>query len=159
MAAHFGKLFFDSEGVQSLESISSKIKADDLVTIIYTSGTTGNPKGVMLSHANIMHVVTATSALLVVKNTEKVLSFLPLCHIYERAVSFCYCYKGASVYFCGTDNLSGPNGDLAAVAPIAFTTVPRLLEKIYEAIYNKGLALDGVKRKLFFLGLKPHRPL
>ncbi|WP_047414237.1 long-chain fatty acid--CoA ligase [Cellulophaga sp. Hel_I_12] len=149
----FWETIFDSEGITSLEPIQAKITGDDLVTIIYTSGTTGNPKGVMLSHANIMHVVTATSPLLVVKNNEKVLSFLPLCHIYERAVSFCYCYKGVSVYFCGTDNLSGPDGDLAAVAPVAFTTVPRLLEKIYEAIYNKGLALDGVKRKLFFWAL------
>jgi len=149
----FWETIFDSIGISSLEGIQSKIKADDLVTIIYTSGTTGNPKGVMLSHTNIMHVVTATSPLLVVKSAEKVLSFLPICHIYERAVFFCYCYKGASVFFCGTDNLSGPNGDLAAVRPVAFTTVPRLLEKIYEAIYNKGLALEGVKRKLFFWAL------
>jgi long-chain acyl-CoA synthetase len=100
-----------------------------------------------------MHIVTATSDLLVANPGEKVLSFLPLCHIYERAVSFCYCYKGVSVFFCGTDNLSGPEGDLAVVQPMAFTTVPRLLEKIYEAIYNKGLALQGVKRKLFFWAL------
>lgn len=149
----FWETIFDSNGISGLESIQSKIKADDLVTIIYTSGTTGNPKGVMLSHTNIMHVVIATSPLLAAKPSEKVLSFLPLCHIYERAVSFCYCYKGASVFFCGTDNLSGPNGDLAAVRPVAFTTVPRLLEKIYEAIYNKGLALEGAKRKLFFWAL------
>lgn len=147
------ELIFYADGILGLESIKSEIKEADLVTIIYTSGTTGNPKGVMLSHANIMHVVTATSKLLVAKPKEKVLSFLPLCHIYERAVSFCYCYKGVSVFFCGTDNLSGPEGDLASVQPVAFTTVPRLLEKIYEAIYNKGLALEGVKRKLFFLAL------
>ncbi len=149
----FWETIFDSDGVTALESIQATIKGDDLVTIIYTSGTTGNPKGVMLSHANIMHVVTSSAKLLAAKPTQKVLSFLPLCHIYERAVSFCYCYKGASVFFCGTDNLSGPNGDLAAVRPVAFTTVPRLLEKIYEAIYNKGLALEGAKRKLFFWAL------
>ncbi|WP_281542822.1 AMP-dependent synthetase/ligase [Maribacter aestuarii] len=149
----FWETMFYPDGVLGLESIKSEIKGEDLVTIIYTSGTTGNPKGVMLSHNNIMHVVIATSDLLVAKPEEKVLSFLPLCHIYERAVSFCYCYKGVSVFFCGTDNLSGPEGDLAAVQPVAFTTVPRLLEKIYEAIYNKGLALEGVKRKLFFWAL------
>ena len=150
----FWESIFDSDGLEGVESIKSSIKGEDLVTIIYTSGTTGNPKGVMLSHANVMHIVTETSSLLVAKPSEKVLSFLPLCHIYERAVSFCYCYKGVSVYLCGTDNLSGPNGDLAAVQPVAFTTVPRLLEKIYEAIYNKGLALEGTKRKLFFWALK-----
>lgn len=150
----YWETILDSEGLASIESIKSNIKGEDLVTIIYTSGTTGNPKGVMLSHDNVMHVVNATSSLLVAKPAEKVLSFLPLCHIYERAVSFCYCYKGVSVFLCGTDNLSGPNGDLAAVRPVAFTTVPRLLEKIYEAIYNKGLALEGAKRKLFFWALK-----
>ena len=149
----YWETIFDPTGISKLESIQSNIKGEDLVTIIYTSGTTGKPKGVMLSHANIMHVVIATAKLLIVKPNEKVLSFLPLCHIYERAVSFCYCYKGVSVFFCGTDNLSGPNGDLAAVRPVGFTTVPRLLEKIYEAIYNKGLALQGTKKKLFFLAL------
>lgn len=149
----FWETIFYPDGILGLESIKSEIKGEDLVTIIYTSGTTGNPKGVMLSHNNIMHIVTATSDLLVANPGEKVLSFLPLCHIYERAVSFCYCYKGVSVFFCGTDNLSGPEGDLAVVQPMAFTTVPRLLEKIYEAIYNKGLALQGVKRKLFFWAL------
>lgn len=149
----FWETIFDTKGISSLESIQAQIKGEDLVTIIYTSGTTGNPKGVMLSHTNIMHVVIATSELIVAKPKENVLSFLPLCHIYERAVSFCYCYKGVSVFFCGTNNLSGPDGDLVAVRPVIFTTVPRLLEKIYEAIYNKGLALEGAKRKLFFWAL------
>jgi long-chain acyl-CoA synthetase len=149
----FWETIFDTEGISSLQSIQSNIKGDDLVTIIYTSGTTGKPKGVMLSHTNIMHIVTATSKLLIANPQEKALSFLPLCHIYERAVSFCYCYKGVSIFFCGTDNLTGPDGDFAAVCPATFTTVPRLLEKIYEAIYNKGLALKGVKRKLFFWAL------
>ncbi|MGC1515835.1 MAG: AMP-binding protein, partial [Maribacter sp.] len=149
----FWETMFDAEGSAGLESIKSSIKGEDLVTIIYTSGTTGNPKGVMLNHDNIMHIVTSTSGLLEARSGEKVISFLPLCHIYERTVSFCYFYKGVSVYFCGTDHLSGPDGDLMAVRPVAFTTVPRLLEKIYEAIYNKGLALEGIKRKLFFWAL------
>ena len=149
----FWKDIFDTEGISALQPIKDSIEESDLVTIIYTSGTTGNPKGVMLTHSNVMFVVLETSNLLITDAGEKVLSFLPMCHIYERAVSFVYYYKGVSVYYCGTDNLSGPDGDLASVRPVAFTTVPRLLEKIYEAIYNKGLALEGAKRNLFFWAL------
>lgn len=149
----FWEDIFNSENKAEVKKIKAEIKGDDLATIIYTSGTTGNPKGVMLSHGNIMHVVNNTASLLTAKPGENVLSFLPLCHIFERAVSMVYYYKSTKVYFAGTDNLSGPNGDLAAVKPVTFSTVPRLLEKIYEAIYNKGLALDGVKRKLFFWAL------
>ncbi|WP_291961679.1 AMP-dependent synthetase/ligase [Maribacter sp.] len=144
---------FNDSHKNEIEKIKNATTAEDLATIIYTSGTTGNPKGVMLSHKNIMHIVLNTSPHLQAKSGENVLSFLPLCHIYERAVSFVYYYKSAKIFFAGTDNLSGPEGDLAAVKPATFTTVPRLLEKIYEAIYNKGLALDGVKKKLFFWAL------
>lgn len=149
----YWETIFDTENLYTVEKQKKSIKGDDLVTIIYTSGTTGNPKGVMLKHSNIMHIVTETSNLLVANTGEKVLSFLPLCHIYERTVSFAYYYKCVSIYFTGTDNLSGPEGDLATVKPVMFTTVPRLLEKVYEAIYNKGLALEGIKRKLFFWAL------
>ena len=145
-------LFNDSHKAE-VEKIKSGITTEDLATIIYTSGTTGNPKGVMLSHKNIMHIALKTSPHLQAKPGNNVLSFLPLCHIYERSVSFVYYYKSAKIFFAGTDNLSGPDGDLAAVKPATFTTVPRLLEKIYEAIYNKGLALDGIKKKLFFWSL------
>ncbi|MFT6795425.1 MAG: long-chain acyl-CoA synthetase [Maribacter sp.] len=149
----FWETIFDISRQNEVVQIKAEIKADDLATIIYTSGTTGNPKGVMLSHKNIMHVILETSKFLPLTDGDKVISFLPLCHVYERAVSFAYCYRGAAVYFCGTDNLSGPDGDLANVRPIAFTTVPRLLEKVYEAIYNKGLVLEGLKKKLFFWAL------
>ncbi len=149
----FWEDMFDKDGLAGLEKIRQKVKSDDLVTIIYTSGTTGKPKGVMLTHTNIMHVVLKTSILLKANDGEKVLSFLPLCHIFERATSFAYFYNCASICFTGTDNLSGPNGDLLDVKPVAFTTVPRLLEKIYEAIYNKGLSLGGTKKKLFFWAL------
>lgn len=150
----FWKTIFTDTGKEALETIKAKITGDDLATIIYTSGTTGNPKGVMLQHKNLMHVVVETSHLLNINADESSLSFLPLCHIYERAVSMAYYYLGVSTHFTGTDNLSGPEGDLASVRPVLFTTVPRLLEKIYEAIYNKGLTLEGVKRKLFFWALE-----
>lgn len=152
--APFWKSIFTEEGIDTLKAIKAKVKGDDLATIIYTSGTTGNPKGVMLQHKNLMHVVVETSHLLKINQGESTLSFLPLCHIYERAVSMAYYYLGVSTHYAGTDNLSGPDGDLAAVRPFLFTTVPRLLEKIYEAIYNKGLTLKGIKRKLFFWALE-----
>lgn len=149
----FWKDIFNSENQAEVEKIKGNIKGEDLATIIYTSGTTGNPKGVMLSHGNIMHVVNNTSSLLTAESGDNVLSFLPLCHIFERAVSMVYYFRSTKVYFAGTDNLSGPKGDLADIKPVTFSTVPRLLEKIYEAIYNKGLTLDGIKGKLFFWAL------
>ncbi len=149
----FWEDIFDDSSMSNVEAIATTIKADDLVTIIYTSGTTGNPKGVMLTHRNILHVVQETSPYLAVNPGENVISFLPLCHIFERAVAVAYINKSACIYYAGTDNLAGPEGDLAAVKPVAFSTVPRLLEKVYEAIYNKGLALDGIKKKLFFWAL------
>ncbi len=144
---------FSENNKDQVEKIKSEIKPEELATIIYTSGTTGNPKGVMLSHNNITHVINETSKLLPVNSGENTLSFLPLCHIFERAVAYSYLYKSASVHFTGTDNLSGPSGDLANVKPYFFSTVPRLLEKVYEAIYNKGLQLTGFKKKLFFWAL------
>ncbi len=149
----FWETMFNLEKISEVIKIRSTIVGEDLATIIYTSGTTGNPKGVMLTHANILHVVKKVCPLMVVKTGERALSFLPLCHIFERSASFAYYNKGCEIYFAGTDNLSGPSGDLAVVKPVTFTTVPRLLEKIYEAIYNKGLALDGIKKKLFFWAL------
>jgi len=149
----FWEDIFNSDNIAEVEQIKSGIKGEDLVTIIYTSGTTGNPKGVMLTHSNVMHVVMETSKLMAAETGDNTLSFLPLCHIFERAVSMVYYYRGCRTYFAGTDNLSGPEGDLAAVKPTTFSTVPRLLEKIYEAIYNKGLTLDGAKKKLFFWAL------
>jgi len=101
----------------------------------------------------VMHVVKETEPHMAANVGDNVLSFLPLCHIFERAVSMVYIHKGVKVFFAGTDNLSGPDGDLMAVKPVTFSTVPRLLEKIYEAIYNKGLALEGAKKKIFFWAL------
>lgn len=145
--------FMNDKNLEKVEAISQSVKTDDLATIIYTSGTTGNPKGVMLTHQNIVSVVDSCCDLLPVKKGDNVLSFLPLCHIFERAVLYVYTEIGTEIFFTGTDNLGGETGDLASVKPHFFTTVPRLLEKVYEKIYNKGLALTGVKRKLFFWAL------
>lgn len=150
----FWKTIFSTDKSETITQIKQGIVKEDLATIIYTSGTTGNPKGVMLSHENVMHVVRETEPHMAAKTGDQVLSFLPICHIFERAVSMVYILKGAKVFFAGTDNLSGPDGDLADVKPATFSTVPRLLEKIYEAIYNKGLALEGAKKKIFFWALE-----
>ena len=149
----FWKTIFDSKNSDRIKEIKKGIEGQDLVTIIYTSGTTGNPKGVMLTHNNVMYVVRETEPHMAAKTGDQVLSFLPMCHIFERAVLFVYTLKSTKIFFAGTDNLSGPEGDLASVKPVTFATVPRLLEKIYEAIYNKGLSLEGTKKKLFFWAL------
>ncbi|MCP3932253.1 MAG: long-chain fatty acid--CoA ligase [Bacteroidetes bacterium] len=135
---------------KEIEYHRSGVDPNDLATVIYTSGTTGNPKGVMLCHNNISSNVLAAISLIPTVVGEKALSFLPLCHIFERTVSYAYIFEGINIIFTGTDNLGGEEGDLATVKPHFFTTVPRLLEKVYEKIYNKGLSLTGLKRKLFF---------
>jgi long-chain acyl-CoA synthetase len=136
-----------------VEQAKANVQAEDLATIIYTSGTTGEPKGVMLSHRNIVSNIEAVAPLVPVKPGDRALSFLPLCHIFERVVTYAYIRFGVNVAQTGTDNLGGEQGDLRSVKPHFFTTVPRLLEKVYEKIYNKGLELHGWKRSLFFWAL------
>lgn len=149
----YWKTIFSDGDAADLQQRKNAIKTTDLATIIYTSGTTGNPKGVMLSHQNICANVSAVRALLPIGTGDTALSFLPLCHIFERSALYAYFYRGARIVFTGTDNLGGEEGDLRAVKPHFFTTVPRLLEKVYEKIYNKGLTLSGAKKKLFFWAL------
>ena len=144
----------DTEGEQKeVERIKATVRPDDLATIIYTSGTTGQPKGVMLSHDNIVANIESTKPLIPMKPGQRGLSFLPLNHIFERVCSYAYMYIGAQVIFTGVDNLGGEQGDLVGAKPHFFTCVPRLLEKVYEKIYNKGLELKGLKRALFFWAL------
>jgi long-chain acyl-CoA synthetase len=144
----------DAESFQSeVDRIKNTVLPGDLATIIYTSGTTGQPKGVMLSHENIASNIKATVPIIPIHAGDRGLSFLPLNHIFERVCSYAYMYVGAQVTFTGVDNLGGDEGDLKAVKPHFFTTVPRLLEKVYEKIYNKGLELKGLKRKIFFWAL------
>lgn len=136
-----------------LQSYRAQVKPDDLATIIYTSGTTGNPKGVMLSHRNIVYNVETVRAMAPIVAGDRVLSFLPVSHVYERVATYLYTFAGASVSYTNTENLGGEDGDLRAIKPHFFTCVPRLLEKVYDKIYNKGLELKGPKRWLFFWAL------
>ncbi|MCH6199150.1 long-chain fatty acid--CoA ligase [Aquiflexum sp. LQ15W] len=140
-----------------LESIKDAVKYEDLFTIIYTSGTTGRPKGVMLTHSNVIsNIYAIEDRLIIPKGEAKALSFLPLCHIYERAGSFCFIYMGVSIYYAESMETIGEN--LKEIQPQIFNTVPRLLEKVYDKIVSKGYELTGVKKSLFFwalnLGLK-----
>lgn len=134
--------------VEEIKSISDRIQYDDLATIIYTSGTTGKPKGVMLSHKNILSNVLDSIPCFPPGDDFKALSFLPLNHIFERMVTFIYLFKGTSIYFAESFETIPQN--LNEISPDLFTTVPRLLEKVYEKIMEKGNELTGIKRKLFF---------
>lgn len=135
----------------AIEPIRLEVQPDDLLTLIYTSGTTGNPKGVMLTHKNIVSNVLACESLLP-GNLRKALSFLPLCHIFERMVSYLYFYKGISIYYA--ESIESIAANILEISPDVFTTVPRLLEKVYDKIVAKGSELTGVKRALFFGALK-----
>ncbi|MAN87038.1 MAG: long-chain fatty acid--CoA ligase [Algoriphagus sp.] len=140
-----------------LEKSKAAVKSEDLFTIIYTSGTTGRPKGVMLTHHNVLSNVLSVSHIMSPpEGTSKVLSFLPLCHIFERTASFCFFYLGFSIYYA--ENMDSIGENLKEVQPHVFNTVPRLLEKVYDKIVAKGYELSGIKKQLFFwalnLGLK-----
>lgn len=137
-----------TEEKATIAQIKNAIRPEHLATIIYTSGTTGVPKGVMLSHHNIMSNVLASYPILPMDKEGKTLSFLPLNHVYERMLNYLYIYAGVSVYYAENMDTIGEN--LREVKPYIFTTVPRLLEKVYERILTKGLELSGIKKKLFF---------
>lgn len=133
------------------------VKESDLATLIYTSGTTGRPKGVMLSHSNIVsNAINSATRLPIVEGSAKALSFLPVCHIYERMLMYMYQYTGTGIYFA--ESLETISDNLKEVKPQVMTAVPRLLEKVYDKIIAKGTDLTGIKKKLFFwavsLGLK-----
>ncbi len=136
------------ESIAAMHAIAAKIKYKDLATIIYTSGTTGTPKGVMLSHENILSNVMASVPCFPPGERLKALSFLPLNHIFERMISYVYLFKGTAIYYAESLDTIGEN--LKEVKPGIFTTVPRLLEKVYDRIMAKGNALTGTKKKLFF---------
>jgi long-chain acyl-CoA synthetase len=135
------------EEVEKLSAIRKEINPKDLATIIYTSGTTGTPKGVMLSHENILSNVKSTFPCLP-QGKIRALSFLPLNHIYERMLTYLYLYNGSSIYYAESMDTIGEN--LKEVKPQMFVTVPRLLEKVYDRIMHTGGQLTGIKKKLFF---------
>lgn len=147
----------DESNQNEVETRKDAITTKDLATIIYTSGTTGRPKGVMLSHENIVsNVLGSEKRIPFDPGKTRALSFLPICHIFERMVTYLYQYYGVGIYFA--ESIDKLSDNLKEVQPNVITAVPRLLEKVYDKIYAKGAELTGIKRKLFFwaidLGLK-----
>jgi long-chain acyl-CoA synthetase len=151
-----GKLNSEAKFHDELESIKTGIKPEDLVTIIYTSGTTGNSKGVMLSHRNLVSNALSTSKAHHLGFGHRAVSFLPLCHVYERMVNYHFQYKGISIYY--VENMGTVAEVVKEIKPHIFNTVPRLLEKIYDNILGKGKNLPWIKKMIFNwavrLGLK-----
>ncbi len=139
-----------------LTKIKSEVNADSLATLIYTSGTTGNPKGVMLSHGNIMSNVDGITQVFDFDETDNALSFLPISHIFERTIDYYFQYQGVSIYYA--ENLGTIANNLKEIKPTVFIAVPRVIETVYDKIIGKGKDLKGVKKQLFFwavnLGLK-----
>ena len=147
----------DTGNQNDLDYRKNSVKTEDLATIIYTSGTTGRPKGVMLSHKNIVsNVLDSASRIPFEAGKSRALSFLPICHIFERMILYLYQYYGVSVYF--GESIEKISDNLKEVKPTVITAVPRLLEKVYDKIYAKGTELTGIKKNLFFwainLGLR-----
>ncbi len=147
----------DTSNQAEVEQLMAAVKSSDLATIIYTSGTTGRPKGVMLSHNNIVtNVLDSFPRLPLTVGNMRVLSFLPVCHIFERMLLYLYQYAGISIYFAEGIDKIGEN--VKEVKPSLMSVVPRLLEKIYDGIITKGSELKGIKKILFFwavnLGLR-----
>ena len=138
----------DDSNQKEVESLKDQVKPGDLATLIYTSGTTGRPKGVMLSHNNIVsNTLESFKRLPLDYGQVKCLSFLPICHVYERMMIYLYQYSGVSVHFAPIDQIGEY---IKEVEPHVMTAVPRLLEKVYDKIVAKGTSLTGIKKKLFF---------
>ncbi len=151
------KLGEDESNQSELNKRKAAINEEDLATLIYTSGTTGRPKGVMLSHKNIVsNAIYSAKRLPIEIGTMKALSFLPVCHIFERMLLYMYQYCGVSIHFA--ESIETISQNLNEIHPQVMTLVPRLLEKVYDKIYAKGAELTGIKKMLFFwavdLGLK-----
>lgn len=142
----------DASNQNEVEARKDSVKTDDLATLIYTSGTTGRPKGVMLTHKNIISNVLASAPRVPFETGQyRSLSFLPICHIFERMILYLYQYFSVSVYYA--ESIEKISDNLKEVKPNVMTVVPRLLEKVFDKIYAKGADLTGIKKKLFFWAL------
>ena len=143
----------DDSNQAEVEALKKEVNSEDLATLIYTSGTTGLPKGVMLSHMNIVsNVLASDKRLPVMKGETRVLSFLPICHVFERMLIYLYQYSSRSIYFAEAIDKIGAN--IKEIKPHLMSVVPRLLEKVYDGIIAKGNNLTGIKKILFFWAVK-----
>ena len=147
----------DTSNQPEVDALKDAVQPHDLATLIYTSGTTGRPKGVMLSHDNVVsNAIESSKRFPILDGKAKALSFLPVCHIYERMIMYLYQYRGVSIYFA--ESIEKISDNLKETEPHVMTAVPRLLEKVYDKIIAKGTELGGIKKKLFFwavdVGLK-----
>lgn len=131
-----------------LQEIKDSITPDDVVSLVYTSGTTGNPKGVMLTHDNFLTNIRGVLPIIPSSHNTRTLSYLPLCHVYERMLNYAFQYLGLPIYY--NENVAKIQADMVDVRPEIFTTVPRLLEKMYDKILSTGKKLSGTKKKIFF---------
>ena len=152
----------DDSNQDVVEDRKNNVATTDLATIIYTSGTTGRPKGVMLTHQNIVSDVLMSAPRVPLRAGDtRALSFLPICHIFERMLTYLYQYYGISIYFA--ESIEKISDNLKEVKPHVMSVVPRLLEKVYDKIYAKGADLSGIKKALFFwalnlgMGYKPYK--
>jgi len=140
------------ELAETLIQIKNSIQPDDTLTIIYTSGTTGMPKGVMLSHKNLVHNFIRTSRAQPLNHTHRVMSFLPLCHIYERSLNYHHQYLGVSIYYA--ESLGTIANDIAETKVSGFCAVPRVLENIFDKLYAAGKDLSGIKKMIYFISFR-----
>lgn len=150
--AHWSELLDEGANTDHdniVTQMRDRVKPEELATIIYTSGTTGVPKGVMLSHDNVVsNVISSSKRLPLTIGEATALSFLPICHIFERVILYIYMYNSVSVYFAESIDTIGDN--LKEIKPNVMTAVPRLLEKVYDKIYARGAELSGIKKSLFY---------
>ncbi|MDG1993182.1 MAG: long-chain fatty acid--CoA ligase [Polaribacter sp.] len=139
----------DNDNQEEVENCKNSVQPDDLATLIYTSGTTGKPKGVMLSHGNIVsNVIASEKRVPLVSGESQALSFLPICHIFERMILYLYQYCGVEIYFA--ESIEKMSDNLKEIKPHVMTAVPRLYEKVFDKIYGRGAELSGIKQKLFY---------
>ena len=145
-----GKKHYD-KNKPNIEQLKAQINPEDILTIIYTSGTTGEPKGVLLTHNNLVSNILSTAKIYPFGINETQISFLPLCHVFERLLNYMFLYKGITIYYI--DNLTDISPSLKTIKPDGFGTVPRILELFYDKIIEQGKDLEGIKKSLFFWAL------